>query len=110
MTYRVFDSFDIGVGLVFALFSAALCATLLLMIDFARNRGRHFETAKTLQRSVGMMVTLGIFFFVQVLIDDINWWKPTFGIGVSDTYISFLKMDLLMSRNPLRAICFLRHY
>jgi len=60
MTYRIFDGFDIDVGLVFAFFSIALCAILLLVIDFARNRGRHFETTKALQRLVGMMVPLGI--------------------------------------------------
>jgi len=39
MTYRVFDNFDLGFGSVFALFSAALCTALLLLIRSIRGRG-----------------------------------------------------------------------
>ena len=88
-TYRVFD-FDLGFGLVFAAFSAALCIALLLLINFTRKRGRLVEGTKLLQRLIGISIPLGIFFLgvlwnddVIDLIGNIPWWKPTFAVAVS---------------------------
>ena len=85
MTYRVFD-FDLGFGLVFAFMSAFLSSVILLLINYARMRGRKMETGKALQGLVRLMVIIGpccFGFFSSVQLPDVefSWWRIAFGIS-----------------------------
>ena len=85
MTYRVFD-FDLGFGLVFAFMSAFLSSVILLLINYARMRGRKIETGKALQGLVRLIIIIGPFcfgFFTSVQLPDLefSWWRITFGIA-----------------------------
>ncbi len=63
MTYCVFD-FDLGFGLVFAFMSAFLSSVILLFSNYARGRGRRFETRKALQSLVSLLLIVGTFCLV----------------------------------------------
>ena len=93
--YRIFD-FDLGFGLLFASFSLAPCAALLLLVNWAQLRGRQVKINEAIQKSfarvflLSMPISFIFFSFVDMGV-DIAWWKPAFGAG----WLSFLLSTLV---------------
>ena len=84
MTYRVLD-FDLGFGLVFAFMSAFLSSIILVFINFARLRGRKFDSPKIFQQLVGLILLSELAFFIMSFgLEEseppFSWWKLSFGI------------------------------